>query len=252
MRHTEGHKTQRIGWLRAAVLGANDGIVSVSSLLVGVAAANPGPGAVLIAGFAGLAAGAMSMAAGEYVSVSSQSDIEQADIARERQALEVVVVGGLEGIEEVVRERLESVVAGVGEAANRIGLARAAAEKLPGGVAVVARGVVSLDGIDTRGEQQRLVEGVYREVLHELGGKNGERCAHVAQIGAHARAGERLGGGVAVVFVGGDLEGREDDGVGRRGSGRAGGGGHSVAQRPGEWHARVSFSAALWLAHTAW
>jgi vacuolar iron transporter family protein len=85
--HEELHYINRSGWLRAAVLGANDGIVSVSSLLVGVAAADPAPSAVLIAGFAGLAAGAMSMAAGEYVSVSSQSDIERADIARERQAL---------------------------------------------------------------------------------------------------------------------------------------------------------------------
>ena len=85
--HVELHYINRSGWLRAAVLGANDGIVSVSSLVVGVAAADPGPSAVLIAGIAGLAAGAMSMAAGEYVSVSSQSDIERADIARERQAL---------------------------------------------------------------------------------------------------------------------------------------------------------------------
>ena len=85
--HEELHYINRSGWLRAAVLGANDGIVSVSSLVVGVAAADPTPSTVLIAGFAGLAAGAMSMAAGEYVSVSSQSDIEQADIAREKQAL---------------------------------------------------------------------------------------------------------------------------------------------------------------------
>jgi len=85
--HQELHYINRSGWLRAAVLGANDGIVSVSSLVVGVAAADPNPSSVLIAGFAGLAAGAMSMAAGEYVSVSSQSDIEQADIARERKAL---------------------------------------------------------------------------------------------------------------------------------------------------------------------
>lgn len=85
--HEELHYLNRAGWLRAAVLGANDGIVSVSSLIVGVAAANPSPSAVLIAGAAGLAAGAMSMAAGEYVSVSSQSDVERADIARERQAL---------------------------------------------------------------------------------------------------------------------------------------------------------------------
>jgi VIT1/CCC1 family predicted Fe2+/Mn2+ transporter len=85
--HEEVHFINRSGWLRAAVLGANDGIVSVSSLIVGVAAADPDPSGVLIAGVAGLAAGAMSMAAGEYVSVSSQSDIEAADIAREKQAL---------------------------------------------------------------------------------------------------------------------------------------------------------------------
>ena len=82
------HYINRSGWLRAAVLGANDGIVSVSSLVVGVAAAKPEPSTILIAGVAGLAAGAMSMAAGEYVSVSSQSDIERADIAREAIALE--------------------------------------------------------------------------------------------------------------------------------------------------------------------
>jgi VIT1/CCC1 family predicted Fe2+/Mn2+ transporter len=85
--HQELHFINRSGWLRAAVLGANDGIVSVASLIVGVAAADPSPSTVLIAGVAGLAAGAMSMAAGEYVSVSSQSDIERADIAREKQAL---------------------------------------------------------------------------------------------------------------------------------------------------------------------
>lgn len=85
--HEELHYINRAGWLRAAVLGANDGIVSVSSLIVGVAAADPSPTAILVAGAAGLAAGAMSMAAGEYVSVSSQSDIERADIAREEKAL---------------------------------------------------------------------------------------------------------------------------------------------------------------------
>ena len=85
--HPERHLVQRIGWLRAAVLGANDGIVSTASLIVGVAAASPGQSEVLIAGIAGLVAGAMSMAAGEYVSVSSQSDTEQADLAREQQEL---------------------------------------------------------------------------------------------------------------------------------------------------------------------
>jgi VIT1/CCC1 family predicted Fe2+/Mn2+ transporter len=85
--HAEVHFVKRSGWLRAAVLGANDGITSTASLIVGVAAANPGRGAILVAGAAALAAGAMSMAAGEYVSVSSQSDIERADIKRERAAI---------------------------------------------------------------------------------------------------------------------------------------------------------------------
>jgi len=85
--HPESHLVSRIGWLRAAVLGANDGIVSTASLVVGVAAAATSPSGVLIAGIAGLVAGAMSMAAGEYVSVSSQSDTEQADLGRERKEL---------------------------------------------------------------------------------------------------------------------------------------------------------------------
>ena len=85
--HPERHQVERIGWLRAAVLGANDGIVSTASLIVGVAAAAPGKSEVLLAGVAGLVAGAMSMAAGEYVSVSSQADTESADLARERHEL---------------------------------------------------------------------------------------------------------------------------------------------------------------------
>lgn len=85
--HFERHYAERIGWLRAAVLGANDGIVSTASLVVGVAAAQTSPGNVLIAGVAGLVAGAMSMAAGEYVSVSSQADTEKADLERERYEL---------------------------------------------------------------------------------------------------------------------------------------------------------------------
>src|SRR6516225_7478318 len=84
--HPEHHLVDRIGWLRAAVLGANDGILSTASLIVGVAAAAATKNAVLVAGVAGLVAGAMSMATGEYVSVSSQSDTEQADLARERSA----------------------------------------------------------------------------------------------------------------------------------------------------------------------
>jgi VIT1/CCC1 family predicted Fe2+/Mn2+ transporter len=87
MRHIEIHRTHRIGWLRAAVLGANDGIVSTASLILGVAAAGGSSQSILIAGVAGLVAGAMSMAAGEYVSVSSQADTERADLGRERKEL---------------------------------------------------------------------------------------------------------------------------------------------------------------------
>lgn len=87
MRHIERHRTQRTGWLRAAVLGANDGIVSTASLVLGVAAAGASSQSILIAGVAGLVAGAMSMAAGEYVSVSSQADTESADLERERKEL---------------------------------------------------------------------------------------------------------------------------------------------------------------------
>jgi VIT1/CCC1 family predicted Fe2+/Mn2+ transporter len=88
IRHLERHRTDRIGWLRAAVLGANDGIVSTASLIVGVAAANTEHSALMITGVAGLVAGAMSMAAGEYVSVYSQADTEKADIERERLELQ--------------------------------------------------------------------------------------------------------------------------------------------------------------------
>ena len=85
--HSERHRSQHIGWLRAAVLGANDGAISTASLVVGVAAAHTTRQGILIAGFAGLAAGAMAMAAGEYVSVSSQADTEKADVARETREL---------------------------------------------------------------------------------------------------------------------------------------------------------------------
>ena len=87
IRHRERHRTERIGWLRAAVLGANDGIVSTASLIAGVAAANAASNDILVAGVAGLVAGAMSMAAGEYVSVSSQADTERADLDRERKEI---------------------------------------------------------------------------------------------------------------------------------------------------------------------
>jgi VIT1/CCC1 family predicted Fe2+/Mn2+ transporter len=103
--HPEYHRVDRIGWLRAAVLGANDGIVSTASLIVGVAAATATHNAVLIAGVAGLVAGAMSMAAGEYVSVSSQSDTERADLARERKELSENVEFEQEELAEVYVKR---------------------------------------------------------------------------------------------------------------------------------------------------
>jgi VIT1/CCC1 family predicted Fe2+/Mn2+ transporter len=87
MRHRESHRAESVGWLRAAVLGANDGLISTSSLIVGVASATPDRAAILLAGTAGLVAGALSMAAGEYVSVSSQADSEAADLAKEQQEL---------------------------------------------------------------------------------------------------------------------------------------------------------------------
>ena len=99
------HYITRSGWLRAAVLGANDGVVSVSSLIVGVAASDATPSAVIIAGIAGLSAGAMSMAAGEYVSVSSQSDTERADIAREAEALRDLPEAELAELASIYRGR---------------------------------------------------------------------------------------------------------------------------------------------------
>lgn len=104
-RHTERHKTEHIGWLRAAVLGANDGIVSTASLIIGVAAANGGKEAVLVAGVAGLVAGAMSMAAGEYVSVHSQADTEKADIAKETHELETDPDGELKELTAIYVHR---------------------------------------------------------------------------------------------------------------------------------------------------
>jgi VIT1/CCC1 family predicted Fe2+/Mn2+ transporter len=105
MPHFERHLVERIGWLRAAVLGANDGIVSTASLIVGVAAASASRGEILTAGVAGLVAGAMSMAAGEYVSVSSQSDTEQADLARERAELATQPEFELDELTEIYARR---------------------------------------------------------------------------------------------------------------------------------------------------
>ncbi|XQZ41684.1 VIT family protein [Paracoccus yeei] len=103
--HAENHRTHRIGWLRAAVLGANDGVVSTAALIVGVAGAGSDRGTVLIAGLAGLVAGAMSMAAGEYVSVSSQADAEAADRAREQEELATMPEAELAELRDIYVER---------------------------------------------------------------------------------------------------------------------------------------------------
>ena len=114
MSHREVHRTQRIGWLRAAVLGANDGIVSTASLIIGVAASGASRSSVLVAGMAGLVAGAMSMAAGEFVSVSSQADTESADIAREQTELRDDPERELEELSLVYEERgLDAALVGV-------------------------------------------------------------------------------------------------------------------------------------------
>jgi len=104
-RHQEGHNTHRIGWLRAAVLGANDGTISVASLVVGIAAAGTGREAILLAGIAATVAGAMSMAAGEFVSVQSQADTERADLAKERQELCDDPAGELANLTGIYMER---------------------------------------------------------------------------------------------------------------------------------------------------
>jgi vacuolar iron transporter family protein len=117
--HLERHRTDRIGWLRAAVLGANDGIISTASLVIGVAAAQASRSDLLVAGMAGMVAGAMSMATGEYVSVSSQTDTEQADLARERHELEHDV--------EFERDELAGIYVGRGLDAD---LARRVADQL--------------------------------------------------------------------------------------------------------------------------
>jgi VIT1/CCC1 family predicted Fe2+/Mn2+ transporter len=111
-RHHERHRTSRVGWLRAAVLGANDGIVSTASLVLGVSASGAGRSAILTAGIAGLVAGALSMAAGEYVSVHSQADAEAADIERERRELHADAQGELNELTAIyVRRGLEQKLA---------------------------------------------------------------------------------------------------------------------------------------------
>jgi VIT1/CCC1 family predicted Fe2+/Mn2+ transporter len=139
LRHLERHRSGRVGWLRAAVLGANDGIVSTASLIVGVAAAEVGRSEVLLSGVAGLVAGALSMAAGEYVSVSSQADTERADLDREREELasspasereelaQIYVARGLDvGLARNVAEQLMAHDALKSHARDELGITEAA------------------------------------------------------------------------------------------------------------------------------
>jgi VIT1/CCC1 family predicted Fe2+/Mn2+ transporter len=136
MGHREGHLAHRGGWLRAAVLGANDGIVSTASLVLGVAAADTGPRAVLTAGVAGLVGGALSMAAGEFVSVSSQKDVEEADLARERVELREVPERELDELTGIYEQK------GLPpELARQVAVALSASDPL----AVHAREELSLD-----------------------------------------------------------------------------------------------------------
>ena len=105
MQHKEYHRIERIGWLRAAVLGANDGIISTASLLIGVAAANTPYNGILVAGIAGLIAGAMSMAAGEYISVSSQADTEKSALQREKKELETSLPNEMKELTSIYIDR---------------------------------------------------------------------------------------------------------------------------------------------------
>lgn len=136
--HSEFHRAQRIGWLRAAVLGANDGTISVSSLVVGVAAAGAAQSSILLTGIAGLVSGAMSMAAGEYVSVRSQADTENADIAREKRELET----------EPARELAELTAIYVSRGLDKM-LARRVAEQLMATDALAAHARDELGITDT-------------------------------------------------------------------------------------------------------
>jgi VIT1/CCC1 family predicted Fe2+/Mn2+ transporter len=196
-RHREAHRSNRTGWLRAAVLGADDGLVSTAALVVGVAASEAGHGEVLVAGVAGLVAGAASMAAGEYVSVSSQRDAEQADIAQERAELEerpeselveltdIYVARGIDrALAEQVAAQLTAADALAAHTRDELGLteelrarplqaasASAAAFALGAIVPIVA--VLVASGPTARGPAVVVVTLVALAVLGALGGRAG-------------------------------------------------------------------------------
>ena len=207
--HLERHFTQRIGWLRAAVLGANDGIVSTAALVVGVAAAESTRSSVLLAGLAGLVAGAMSMAAGEYVSVSSQADTEKADIARERRELAALPESELDELQGIYVQRgLDA------------GLARRVAEQLTAHDALAAHARDELGITETQtarpiqaavasaltfsvGAALPLIVAVLAPPTHIIALVSTASLVCLAALGtvaAHAGGASRLRGAVRVTF----------------------------------------------------
>jgi len=207
--HLERHFTQRIGWLRAAVLGANDGIVSTAALVVGVAAAESTRSSVLLAGLAGLVAGAMSMAAGEYVSVSSQADTEKADIARERRELAALPESELDELQGIYVQRgLDA------------GLARRVAEQLTAHDALAAHARDELGITETQtarpiqaavasaltfsvGAALPLIVAVLAPPTHIIALVSAASLVCLAALGtvaAHAGGASRLRGAVRVTF----------------------------------------------------
>ncbi len=208
-KHLERHFTQRIGWLRAAVLGANDGIVSTAALVVGVAAAESTRSSILLAGLAGLVAGAMSMAAGEYVSVSSQADTEKADLTRERRELSELPESELDELQGIYVQRgLDA------------GLARRVAEQLTAHDALAAHARDELGITETQtarpiqaavasaltfsvGAALPLIVAVLAPPMHIIALVSAASLVCLAVLGtvaAHAGGASRLRGAVRVTF----------------------------------------------------
>lgn len=208
-KHLERHFTQRIGWLRAGVLGANDGIVSTAALVVGVAAAESTRSSILLAGLAGLVAGAMSMAAGEYVSVSSQADTEKADLTRERRELSELPESELDELQGIYVQRgLDA------------GLARRVAEQLTAHDALAAHARDELGITETQtarpiqaavasaltfsvGAALPLIVAVLAPPMHIIALVSAASLVSLAVLGtvaAHAGGASRLRGAVRVTF----------------------------------------------------
>ena len=186
--HPERHFTQRIGWLRASVLGANDGIVSTASLVVGVAAAQSTRSSILVAGLAGLVAGAMSMATGEYISVSSQADTEQADLERERNELAQWPDVELDELQNIYVER--------GLDAD---LARRVAEQLTSHDALTAHARDEL-GITEALSAKPIQAALASAATFSVGAALPLVIAVLGAVAAHAGGAGRLRGAIRVTF----------------------------------------------------